>query len=152
LPDSGGFLGLSFAHYVLHCVKALLTALHAKRGLMSKDNDPEGTERKISFHYIKGSNFRSIYVDGAIGSVTPAGNIHCAIYNERPAIPRTTHHILDQDGRITDQGTVVDGRDGFVRELEADLIMSLDTARSLSEWLNTILKDDVIENEEGTIQ
>jgi hypothetical protein len=113
----------------------------------------EKQDRRLTFHYIKSSAFRTVYVDGVIGSITPAGNVHCAVYNERPAIPRTTHHILDENGRISDEGSVVDGRDGFVREMEADLVMSVETARALAAWLNELLESDRIENGSGgTIQ
>ena len=108
---------------------------------------------RVVFHYIKSSGFRTVYVDGAIGSVTPAGNVHCAIYSERPAIPRTTYHDLDEQHRIVDEGTVVDSRNGIVREMQADLVMSKETAQSLALWLSAILKsDNAMPNEEGTLQ
>jgi hypothetical protein len=90
----------------------------------------------IQFHYIKGNHFRTIRTSGAIGSVTPAGHIHCALYNERPAIPRTTQHEVDADGQLVGEPIVVDGRSGLVRELEVDLILSLETAESLRDWLS----------------
>lgn len=121
---------------------------------MSEETDlTENQARQLTFHYIKSSAFRTVYVDGAIGSITPAGNVHCAIYNERPAIPRTTHHVLDENGQISDEGSVVDGRDGFVREMEADLVMSVETARALAVWLNGLLESHDADGEpEGTIQ
>lgn len=90
----------------------------------------------VQFHYIKSGLFRTVHVSGAIGSVTPSGNIHCALFNERPAIPRVTRHEIDASGQLNKDSIVVDGRDGFVREMEIDLVMSVDAARDLKDWLD----------------
>lgn len=95
----------------------------------------------VQFHYIKSGLFRTIHVSGAIGSVTPSGNIHCALFNERAAIPRITQHQIDESGNLNKESVVVDGRDGFVREMEIDLVMSLDSAKGLRDWLNQKIVD-----------
>lgn len=138
-----------------YCEKGTACANRDKSGVFmsGKKDSTEKQARQLTFHYIKSSSFRTVYVDGAIGSMTPAGNVHCAIYNERPAIPRTTRHILDENGQISEDGSVVDGRDGFVREMEADLVMSIETARALAKWLNEILEsNDSDLKAKGTMQ
>jgi len=105
---------------------------------MTADTSTEATV-PIRFHYIKSPGFRVLHVDGAVGGITPRGMIHLATYSERGAIPR----ILEQSFSV-DRGTpiepeprVIEARDGIVREMEADLVMTLNTAIEVRDWLNT---------------
>ena len=62
------------------------------------------------------------------------------VYNERHALP---HRVMQTavEGRIEERA---EGPTGFVRELEADLVLSLETAMALRAWL-----DDKIRRLEG---
>jgi hypothetical protein len=42
----------------------------------------------VVFEYIKSQLFRVIHSDGAIGGITPTGNVHVAFYSDRAAIPK----------------------------------------------------------------
>src|SRR3954469_15164957 len=53
-----------------------------------------GDERVVVIEYIKSSYFRVVHSTGAIGGITPEGNIHMAFFSERPAIPRMQVHKL----------------------------------------------------------
>ncbi len=99
------------------------------------DAPPEVALDSITFHYIKGTQFRVIHVDGAIGSLTPRGLIHAALYSERAAIPQMMVHPIEggQLGPATD----VVSRPGLVRELEASLMLDLNAAVSFRDWLST---------------
>jgi hypothetical protein len=55
---------------------------------------------EIAFEYIKSNLFRVIHADGAIGGVTPSGNLHLAFFSERPAIPRMIVHKRDPSGTL----------------------------------------------------
>jgi hypothetical protein len=94
----------------------------------------------IDFNYIKGSFFRVIHVDGAIGGITPRGLIHCSIYSERVAIPRVTRQPVNADGLLGDQ-EVIESREGVVREMEVDLIFDERTAKELRDWLERRLEN-----------
>lgn len=118
---------------------------------MSDDKDAE-TEipPNVLFHYIKSNQFRVIHADGAYGGISPRGYIHFALYNERTAIPRTTS--LDLVSSKAGVGTYgnevrVDGRDGYVREIEIDVMMDIRAAKNLHEWL-----DEKIKEWEGTVK
>lgn len=102
---------------------------------MTEETAREGAPQRLRFHYIKSQSFRVVHVDGALGGVTPRGLIHCAVYSERAAIPQTTEHDLSAEGRL---GDVVsqEGKEGIVRELDVDLIMTMQTAIDLRDWLN----------------
>lgn len=100
-----------------------------------ESDSASGTPKTVKFHYIKASAFRVVHVDGAIGGMTPQGLFHAAIFSERFPIPLQATHPL-MDGAIG-KATEVVVRDGIVRELEADLMMTLEGAKRLRDWLST---------------
>ncbi len=115
----------------------MATGTKKKAQVKKKTN---GTGRKsVTFHYIKSSDFKSIHVDGAIGSVTPHDLIHVAFYCERPAIPKEIVFEVRQNGVL---GHELDrsSKAGFVREMLVDAFMTLDTAESMHVWLAEKIK------------
>jgi hypothetical protein len=97
---------------------------------------------RVAFDYIKGQFFRVVHADGVIGSVTPTGHIHMAIFSERPAIPRRLVLAIDETGQPTElisNETV--SRDSIVREIDVDVHMSLLSARSIQQWLDQRIQE-----------
>lgn len=88
----------------------------------------------VTFHYIKSPLFRVLHVDGVIGGVTPRGRIHCAVFSERPAIPQSTEQAISPEGQLGDL-LRAEGRQGIVREIDADLQLDKTTAVQLRDWL-----------------
>jgi hypothetical protein len=102
------------------------------QALTPKEADPT----RISFEFIKGTYFRVIHVDGAWGGLTPQGKMSIAVYSERLPIPQKTVQSLLPDGSLGPELTEERvSRQGIIRELEADLIMDISTARILHAWL-----------------
>lgn len=106
---------------------------------MSDDNS-ETQRRRIRFYYIKSQQFRVAHVDGAVGGLTPNGLIHMAVYSERPAIPQSTEHDLPLEGQIGDT-LDQEGKQGIVREVDIDLMMSREAATHIRDWLNDRISD-----------
>lgn len=105
-----------------------------------------GLPPSVRFFYVKGHHFRVVHLDGVIGSLTPKGLIHCAVFNERSAIPQ------EQEIEITDQGRLgevltEEGKIGIVREVEVDLIFNKSAAVQLMNWLKDRL-DEIAQIEE----
>lgn len=96
-------------------------------------DDPQAV-RQIHVHYIKSTQFRTVHVDGIFGGITPRGLLHLTTYSERPAIPQETDYVVNGQ-RLAEVTSARQGKKGFVRELDINLIMDLDAARSLQEWL-----------------
>jgi len=88
----------------------------------------------VSFNYIKSTNFRVIHVDGAIGSLTPRGLIHAALYSERMPIPQLMVHSIGADGNLLPP-SAQEIRPGVVREVEVSLLLDRNAADSLRAWL-----------------
>ena len=105
-----------------------------------KDTAKSPSTDEIAFDYVKSSDFRVVWADGAIGHVTPRGTIHFALFTERPALPRR---------QVFQVGSAVDGqvklgsenmekrisRESIVREMACDVMLSVDVAESLAHWL-----------------
>jgi hypothetical protein len=103
------------------------------------DETTDETPKRVVFHYIKSTQFRVIHGDGVIGGITPSGLIHFAVYNERPAIPQMVVQRVEA-GRLGEEEQKV-GREGIVRELEADVIVSLQLAKGIRDWLSRQIAD-----------
>jgi len=116
-------------------------------GKNDKNSQPE-LPKEVKFHYIKSQYFRALHVDGFFGGVTPNLDIHIAIFNERNPIPQESTYRITDAGKLGDE--IMDqrkGREGIVREVEADLILDLASAQSLLDWLKGKIKfaKDIVE-------
>ncbi|MER8661886.1 hypothetical protein NKH34_12170 [Mesorhizobium sp. M1148] len=101
-----------------------------------------GKPDRLPFDYIKSQYFRVIRADGAIGSVTPNGHIHFALYSERAAIPRRLVQELSPAGEL---GALIpeatESRESIVREMDVDVFVTLEVARALHQWLGTHIQE-----------
>ena len=92
---------------------------------------------EVAFDYVKTTDFRVVWADGAIGGPTAHGHIHFALFAERPAIPRRQVFAMDPEtaglGALIPEKTI--GRVAQVREMACDVMMTPEAARSLGRWL-----------------
>ena len=95
---------------------------------------------QVVFDYIKGSFFRSLRADGAVGGVTPNGQIHMALYSERPAIPRRLVYEIQADGKLGKE-VARESRQSIVREMDVDLFLTLSVAKSIHVWLGQRIEE-----------
>lgn len=113
---------------------------------MSANNQDDNTSDVLAdgldFHFIKSNHFRTIYVDGAWGGLTPHLGIHMALFNERTPIPQQVHHPISSNGELgeeqLDQRIT---RTGVIREVEAELFMTIETAESLATFLKKYIDE-----------
>ena len=111
------------------------------------DKQEAGQPKRIRYHYLKSGFFRTIHSDGVYGGVTPHGNIHIAFYSERIPIPQQIEHVVKEDGTLGDEDRAARiTREGVVREVDVDVVVSLGLAIALRKWL-----DDKIKTLEDTI-
>ena len=99
----------------------------------------DAESRRISIRYIKSNSFRVIHADGAWGGLTPHLKIQMALYSERTAIPRSVVHVPGPDGTLGEEISK-ELRSDLVREVEADVIMDLNVAIALRDWLDTRIR------------
>lgn len=107
--------------------------------MVTSEADRPPTE--IEFNFEKGNFFRVIHVDGAFGGISPTGLLHMAVYNERSPVPKKIVQKVDESGKlgseIPERRNV---RSGVFRELEADLVFTIETAVALRDWLDDKIK------------
>jgi hypothetical protein len=104
--------------------------------------DEQSEPTTVIFEYIKSPAFRTIHADGAIGGVTPSGNVHIAFYNERAPIPQKIVHKRKPDGSLgalLKEQTVA--RPGIIREMDIDVVLSPSALDALIVWLQTRQSD-----------
>jgi hypothetical protein len=102
--------------------------------------------RRIDFHYLKHPEYRSYHADGAVGSPTPKGGIHITFYLERSPIPLKTTHEVGEDGKV---GRIIasEGKVGIIRELQLGVVMDLDCATAVRDWLSERISEIKKRNE-----
>ncbi len=103
---------------------------------MAEENQIPTAPDSIHFHYVKSTHFRVCHYDGAIGGPTPRGFIQIGVFSERQPIPRETEVEVNSHGLMISGEKVVDSRSGVIREVEVELIMTLQSAKELRDWLS----------------
>jgi len=98
------------------------------------------TDKEVAIDYVKAPDFRVIWADGLIGSMTPNGLIHFALYAERPAIPRrqvfSIEPLADGVGQLGPEVLEKQiSRGSIVRELSVDILASAQVAENIGNWL-----------------
>lgn len=96
----------------------------------------ENFPASVKFDFVKSSLFRTIHVDGAVGGITPQMGVYMSLFNERQPLPRQTTYVVQGNGQIGDEILELrDSRDAVVREMEVGIVMSLETAEAVLNWL-----------------
>jgi len=71
----------------------------------------------------------------------PQGNLHLTFYSERTPIPKTMVLKLSDQGQIIGEDeTKREGKQGIVREMEIDIVMSPDAASAFYEMFGQNIK------------
>lgn len=109
------------------------------------NSDAQLAEGEVSFVYEKGTYFRVVHTDGVVGGIAPGTElIHMSVFNERHPIPRKSVYTV-VGGRIGPE--LVDKREvrqEVFREVEVDLVFSLQTAIALRGWLDDRISEATI--------
>lgn len=97
---------------------------------------------ELTFIYEKGRQFRVVHVDGVIGSMSP-GNalIHMSVFNERTPIPQKIVQQVTKGElgpELMDKRVV---REGLFREVEADLVLTVEVAIAVRAWLDARIEE-----------
>lgn len=100
------------------------------------------TDGEIQFHYEKSKFFRVVHVDGAAGGLSPGNRqIHMAVFSERTPLPRSMTHLIVNGELGAEIESKRDMKTGAFRELESDLVMTIDVAVAIRDWLNAKIEE-----------
>src|SRR5260370_9404548 len=97
--------------------------------------NPTPTVQKVKFFYQKGSLFRIVHVDGAIGGLTPSLDLFVSVYNQLAPIPQVTVQEISEEGGLGDE-ILADRqtKEGIWREGEVGLIMNFQSPKIFHQW------------------
>jgi len=95
--------------------------------------------RQLEAEYIKSPLCRVIYADGAYGGPTGHGLIYMALYSDHHKLPKVQRFAVDADGK-TARAEPIPQENNWIREVEAEVLMSLGFAKSLRSWLDERIK------------
>lgn len=112
------------------------------KAVSTNDTKKSGDPKKsmtISFDYIKSNQFRVVHVDGVHGGVSPNGrSLQMSIFSERSPIPKREEYKLDA-GRLGER-IAKEERDAIIREVEVELLVSMDVAKRIVKWMEEKIK------------
>jgi hypothetical protein len=94
------------------------------------------TTDEVAFDYLKAPDFRVVWADGVVGSLTPGGQVHFALYAERPALPRRQVFKIDPAGGLGPEVPEKQiSRNSIVREMACDVFMTPQLAEQVAAFL-----------------
>lgn len=116
---------------------------------MTANQKPKGPNGKpppteVTFDLIKSNFFRVIYVDGAFGGLSPSGKLHMALFNERLALPTRIVQAIEGDKLGLEIRGKRQSRDTIVRELEIDVVMDVERAIVIRDWLDDKIRQHAL--------
>lgn len=98
--------------------------------------DKANESQNVTIHILKSNQFRVVHSDGAWGGLTPQGLLSIGFFSERHPIPKEVEYMLHHSGKLGDEQKRK-GKEGIVRELEVNVTMSINNARSLVRWIQS---------------
>lgn len=99
-----------------------------------------GQQPEIKFAYREAQGMRTSHADGTIGGPTAQGHVSLMFFSERQTLP-TEQLFAVEDGKVgkqLDDSRV--GSTGITRQIEHEVIMTVDIAERLHEWLGRQVK------------
>jgi len=106
----------------------------------------------IKIKYVFSDDYNPVHATGALGGPAPNGDIIVNFFIERMPLPKSQTVSITPEGKL---GEILanepdDYPDTIVRAITAGLILNLNAARSLHEWLGNNIK--AVESREQSTQ
>ena len=106
----------------------------------NKEKFPDKPD-KIRFDYLKSNQHREIFFEGIHGGMTPKGRIQMSLFCERQPIPRQIVHKFDGLKLGPEILSERLSRDVIIRSVDVTLIMDIETAEIMYDWLGQKIKE-----------
>lgn len=103
----------------------------------------------INFKYKFADDYNPFYANGAYGGVNPRGELVVNFYFERNPIPYQETNELNEDGEFVGEPKLdpEDHHTNVIRYVSTGVVMNLDSAKSLYQWLGQHIEQ--LEKENG---
>ena len=98
---------------------------------------------EIRFTYQYEEGYGPHYVNGALGGVSPRGEIIANFFFEKPVLPTMVANEITPGGTIGGEiaEEPADMRNSFVRAVSTGIILNYDNALNLHAWLGEKIKE-----------
>jgi len=112
------------------------------RSAKSRSRVENGAPSKIEFKYVFDDAYNPVYANGAVGGVSPKGEVSINFYVERPAVPRTQIYQLAADGKIGPEIAREPSHEHpfAIRFVTAGVTLSLESAKAIHAWLGNQIR------------
>ncbi len=94
-----------------------------------------GGKNRMEFKYTKSPDYRLKYVNGAFGGPSPKGEIKIDFFIDHMEAPDLLVHAITPSGQIGEEIERKPARRPITRELQVGIIINLNDAKSVHEWL-----------------
>lgn len=103
-------------------------------------NEKKDDNKNIPIKYKESSNYEIYHADGVGGGWTPRTNLSVDFFVERGSFPDVLVHGLTEEGKL---GEILDvkGAQGISRERQCGIIMNVQTAIGLRDWLTDKIEE-----------
>lgn len=93
---------------------------------------------QINFKYKFNEDYNPVYVNGAYGGISSRGEIIANFFLERQPIPKTEACEVNSKGIIKSSKITepIEHRFNVIRYVETGVIMNIETAKIIRNWLN----------------
>ena len=89
----------------------------------------------VQFRFTRAQNYHLVWANGAFGGATTRGQFKMDFYTEYNATPDTIEHEIRADGGLGRELRREPSERRLVRELQVGVVMTLDQAEQLGQWL-----------------
>lgn len=92
---------------------------------------------QIKFKYKFPEDYNPVYINGAHGGINSQGEIIANFYFERIPVPNALTHIINDNGSLGEakEYEPADLGTSLVRYIQNGVVMNIETARQLCDWL-----------------
>ena len=93
---------------------------------------------KVNFIYKYSDDYNPIYANGAIGGLTPQGEIVANFYFERLPLPKVVEQRVNPEGKLGEVVSTDPAEHQFniIRFIEQGVIFNLKSAKEFNTWLS----------------
>lgn len=93
------------------------------------------TEQTVKFIFNKPEEYKIVYVNGIIGSITPRGDICCHLFQEYPCLPAEQEFKVMADGKLGDRVGGEEEVPILNRDLKVGVIFKVEDAEAIANFI-----------------
>ncbi len=99
--------------------------------------------QNVKFIYRYSDDYNPVYANGAIGGLTPQGEIVANFYFERLPVPKAVEQSVNPEGKLGDVVSIdpPEHNVNIIRFIEQGVIFNLKSAKQFNTWLSNKVQE-----------